>query len=120
MQKKTGAETFRRVQVGGKSLIVTSRKDGTFAVSGLPYGDYQLLETKAPKGYRLGSKPIPFTVSANSLDDGVVIRIENAPAPPGTIPKTGDVSLLLSLSAGAILIGMGMHLSRKPRASAAE
>ncbi|MDD9148378.1 SpaA isopeptide-forming pilin-related protein [Sporolactobacillus sp. CQH2019] len=49
----------------GKELSATWTTDsnGQFTVSGLPAGDYQFVETKAPSGYQLDATPIPFTVT---------------------------------------------------------
>ncbi|WP_448163208.1 SpaA isopeptide-forming pilin-related protein, partial [Bacillus mobilis] len=38
-------------------------KDGKISVSDLRPGDYQFVETKAPTGYDLSAKPIPFTIT---------------------------------------------------------
>ncbi|MFT8317734.1 MAG: SpaA isopeptide-forming pilin-related protein [Sporolactobacillus sp.] len=51
--------------VTGKALPTdwTTDKNGQFTVNGLPTGDYQFVETKAPDGYLLDSTPIPFSVN---------------------------------------------------------
>ncbi|PGB51192.1 MSCRAMM family protein, partial [Bacillus anthracis] len=41
---------------------LTTDKDGKISVSDLRPGDYQFIETKAPTGYDLNAKPIPFTI----------------------------------------------------------
>jgi hypothetical protein len=103
------------VTMNGRRLVAHSDNSGNLSVVGVPHGTYYLVEATAPAGYQLLSTPVEFTVNATSYDDGVVLQIVNLPKPPGTIPKTGDLSLILSLTAGAILIGMGMHLSRQRR-----
>ncbi|MGH1269432.1 MSCRAMM family protein, partial [Bacillus pretiosus] len=42
---------------------LTTNKDGKVSVSDLRPGDYQFVETKAPIGYDLSAKPIPFTIT---------------------------------------------------------
>ncbi|PEP54429.1 collagen-binding protein [Bacillus wiedmannii] len=42
---------------------LTTNKDGKISVSDLRPGDYQFIETKAPIGYDLSAKPIPFTIT---------------------------------------------------------
>ena len=42
---------------------LTTDKDGKISVSNLRPGDYQFIETKAPTGYDLNVKPIPFTIT---------------------------------------------------------
>ncbi|KKZ94366.1 hypothetical protein B4147_5690 [Bacillus wiedmannii] len=42
---------------------LTTDKDGKISVSDFRPGDYQFVETKAPIGYDLSAKPIPFTIT---------------------------------------------------------
>ncbi|MDN3955141.1 SpaA isopeptide-forming pilin-related protein [Sporolactobacillus laevolacticus] len=51
--------------ITGKDLPATWTTDekGQFTVKGLPEGNYQFIETKAPNGYQLDTTPIPFTVT---------------------------------------------------------
>lgn len=51
--------------VTGKTLSTTwtTDSDGQFTVNGLPTGNYQFVETKAPNGYQLDQTPIPFQVT---------------------------------------------------------
>lgn len=44
---------------------VTTGVDGAVTVDHLLAGDYQFIETKAPDGYTLDAKPIPFTIEKN-------------------------------------------------------
>ncbi len=41
---------------------LTTDKDGKVSASNLRPGDYQFVETKAPKDYDLNNTPIPFTI----------------------------------------------------------
>ncbi|MCF2707403.1 hypothetical protein I6E29_09035 [Arcanobacterium haemolyticum] len=40
----------------------TDPSEGKFSVAGLPWGDYKLVETKAPLGYSISSTERPFTI----------------------------------------------------------
>ncbi|HDR7685971.1 TPA: LPXTG cell wall anchor domain-containing protein [Bacillus toyonensis] len=55
---------FKIVDMDGKDVRsdLTTDKDGKISVSDLRPGDYQFIETKAPTGYDLNVKPIPFTI----------------------------------------------------------
>ncbi|MBX8938569.1 Spy0128 family protein, partial [Enterococcus gilvus] len=73
--------------VAGHEKIVTSA-DGTIFIKGLTDGNYQLIETKAPKGYLLDETPIEFTVK-NSQPSKKEIKKENTRI---NLPDTGDSS----------------------------
>ncbi|WP_144614887.1 SpaA isopeptide-forming pilin-related protein [Bacillus cereus] len=56
---------FKIVDMNGNDVRsdLTTDKDGKISVSDLRPGDYQFIETKAPTGYDLSAKPIPFTIA---------------------------------------------------------
>ncbi|OUB51478.1 collagen-binding protein, partial [Bacillus thuringiensis serovar argentinensis] len=56
---------FKIVDMNGHNVRsdLTTDKDGKISVSDLRPGDYQFVETKAPIGYDLSAKPIPFTIT---------------------------------------------------------
>ncbi|MGH0594035.1 SpaA isopeptide-forming pilin-related protein, partial [Bacillus pretiosus] len=56
---------FKIVDMNGNDVRsdLTTDKDGKISVSNLRPGDYQFVETKAPTGYDLSAKPIPFTIT---------------------------------------------------------
>ncbi|MCR6849844.1 SpaA isopeptide-forming pilin-related protein [Bacillus sp. IBL03825] len=56
---------FKIVDMNGHDVRsnLTTDKDGKISVSDLRPGDYQFIETKAPTGYDLSAKPIPFTIT---------------------------------------------------------
>ncbi|WP_243343827.1 SpaA isopeptide-forming pilin-related protein [Anaerococcus sp. AGMB09787] len=103
-----------------KSLKSDSK--GEFEVRNLDYGKYYLREVKAPKGYLLQGNKIEFEISKQDQDDVVQTRIiENKPTnPPGdnpnrkdsskkiTIPKTGDIAIILMIIMGFVLIVFGL------------
>uniref|UniRef100_UPI0035A33FA8 SpaA isopeptide-forming pilin-related protein n=1 Tax=Bacillus pacificus TaxID=2026187 RepID=UPI0035A33FA8 len=56
---------FKIVDMNGNDVRsdLNTNKDGKISVSDLRPGDYQFIETKAPTGYDLNAKPIPFTIT---------------------------------------------------------
>ncbi|WP_404977452.1 MSCRAMM family protein [Bacillus wiedmannii] len=56
---------FKIVDMNGNDVHsdLTTDKDGKISVSDLRPGDYQFIETKAPTGYDLNAKSIPFTIT---------------------------------------------------------
>lgn len=110
----------------GKFYIVKSDADGRFAITDLDKGSYVLWETEAPKGYIKSNKKFPFEITEDSYDKST-LRIKNekekTPVPEGDqgeknkpiekakeMPKTGDITLIISSIAGIILVVMGSKM----------
>lgn len=94
---------------------VTTGEDGTAFLWGVTYGRYYLVQTKAPEGRDKLSQPVAVTVNASShltAQDGWrdahgmtvdnTVRLINGEE---ILPKTGDVSAVVFVIAGSILIG---------------
>lgn len=70
-------------------------KDGNITVRGLPEGDYQFVETKAPTNYILDPTPVKFTVGSNQATD-IKVTKENTLTPGNvTLTKVDDFKNVL-------------------------
>ena len=103
-----------RVQRDGKDLVLNSGDDGKFSVYDLSYGTYYIWETKAPKGYSLLNGSLEFEINDNSFENVLIIenKIEGgdeSPLPP-PLPKTGDITLIVLVLAGAVMVFLGKYL----------
>lgn len=110
----------------GKFYIVRSGEDGKFVITDLDKGSYVLWETKAPKGYIVSNRKTSFEITEDSYDSGyLTIENKKEEEPPTPIrpddkkppikrrrdmPKTGDITLIISSIAGIILIAMGSNM----------
>ncbi|SFE25870.1 MSCRAMM family protein [Peptostreptococcus sp. D1] len=134
VEEKSG-DSYKAVIKNGVQYVVSSDENGEFIVDGLPQGTYYLFEVKAPTGYLQLSSPIEFKVgSGHSQDDVLMIKNKidmaygggkhhdsrNAGNSRGnsdgkiSIPKTGDIMLLL-LTIGGVLVAALGHLLLKDK-----
>ena len=102
------------VKRDGKEYLLTSNERGLFKAEHLPYGVYDLVEMRAPKGYRKLLGNVRFEISKDSK--GKVIVVQNDKDKPGRLrprlPNTGTVTVFLTLAAGLVLLMIGRRLLR--------
>lgn len=123
VQEKT-KDGYKDLDDNGKVYTLTSGKDGEFKTKNLPYGDYRLIETKAPQGYIPELESINFNISENSHTKKIKIKNykPTTPGPKGennrlskrvdAMAKTGDATIYLILLLGLIMIGCGVKFVR--------
>lgn len=101
------------------AIVFTSKADGTFEVTGLAYGNYELKEIIAPTGYALLTANTPFTVGAGSYTNAAGLPdhtangeqiIENNKV---TIPQTGGIGTVIFVIAGLAIMGTAVIVMKK-------
>lgn len=99
---------------------VTSDKDGLFEIKGLEYGDYSLVEVKAPNGFQKLDGPFDFTIDKDSylgvdaLDGGMVANTTKG----GFLPSTGGMGIVIFLLIGGALMAFAVTRYRKTQHAA--
>lgn len=126
VQKKTN-QSFEDIVENGKIYTLISDDRGEFRTKNLAYGDYRLIETRAPNNYITNSKPIEFKIGEKSHTRKIYVKNYKADTsrPEGSqtsggrlqkkassIVKTGDIKILLILILGLILIAYGVKTVR--------
>ena len=75
------------------SEFVTDESGTLYLPAKLPYGNYTLVEVKAPTGYLIGNEPVSFKVSEENAENGIITVTLRNEAVMGTITveKTGEM-----------------------------
>lgn len=91
-----------------KVTQVTTDQNGAACIYGLAYGDYYLVETKAPAGYNKLLTPVLFKIDETSHTDSMKYTIVNR---SGTeLPTTGGMGTWPLTISGLLLIGLSLFL----------
>lgn len=87
---------------------------GYFRVTGLAWGSYSLVETKAPAGYLLDTQPHPFTIGASALTASVG-QIVNEQQDVPALPLTGGLGRDWFVLGGgvAMIVALGILFWRR-------
>lgn len=123
VQQKT-KDGYKDLEENEKVYTLTSGENGEFKTKNLPYGDYRLIETKAPQGYVPELDAVDFTIGETSSNK--TIKVKNykptTPGPKGgnnrlskrvdAMAKTGDATIYLILLLGLLMIGVGVKFVR--------
>ena len=94
---------------------------GAFSISGLPYGEYLLVEAAAPAGYRLDTTPrtVVVTTHGEVVDLGGIVNSKSVvPAIPLTGGRGAHLFIIIgagfsALAAGAAMAGRRRHEGRE-------
>lgn len=86
-----------------KEGILTSDKEGKFALQGFSEGDYKLREVKAPKGYQLMNETVNFKIGPHTNDQTLANPFVVNNDEKTSMPFTGSKGLL---ELGGILVAV--------------
>lgn len=86
-----------------KEGILTSDKEGKFALQGFSEGDYKLREVKAPKGYQLMNETVNFKIGPHTNDQTLANPFVVKNDEKTSMPFTGSQGLL---ELGGILVAV--------------
>ena len=119
-------ETFRGVYVpfypavdmtGEQIMETVTDENGAAAMWGLAYGEYYLVEIKAPEGYHLLSAPVQITVGESSHLEESTVKVANSSK--FNLPAAGGTgTTVLTVMGMVFLAGAGMMLLVMKRRSA--
>jgi len=94
------------VQTPGLLENLTTGANGKIILTGLPVGDYQLVETQAPTGYRLLTSPIDLRVENSDVNTVKVANSETG----WNLPTTGGIGTVLFTMLGILFMGVAILL----------
>ena len=81
---------------------VSTDTDGTAEMYGLEYGTYYLVETKAPEGFNLLTKPVVVSISNASHTTEEVIKVANSNQ--FQLPSTGGMGITIFTTSGMMIL----------------
>lgn len=113
------ADPTEIVTIAGETSWTVTNADGTRTIEGIKPGDYLLVESAAPAGYRtpssgaLGSdtNPIAVEVREGAADEGTGVNyeeVQNYQMSPWELPFTGGNGVITFTVAGAGLMALAL------------
>lgn len=85
----------------------TTDSNGELAWAGLDYGQYQLVEIKAPDGYRILKNPIDIAINKETSD--ITLTVDNFQN-GWELPVTGGIGTTLFTLIGLLIMGLAVFL----------
>ncbi|MDD3414136.1 MAG: SpaA isopeptide-forming pilin-related protein [Lachnospiraceae bacterium] len=95
-----------------ENIVYTTGEDGKLTVTGLPWGSYYFVETKAPKGYETPmSTTYPFIIDATkeqqmTIDIGEIKNFKETTKPPVKKSSSSDEETTTTTSTGNSVTGV--------------
>lgn len=89
---------------GEKVGEVTTGQDGKAVIYGLAYGEYYIVETKAPAEYNLLDAPLTVQVGEESHGDEQTVTVYNAKF---VLPETGGMGTVFFTVTGGVMVAAG-------------
>lgn len=93
---------------------LTTGADGLIKFKGLKYGEYTLIETKAPTGYSLLKDGIKITIDKDTTAETFSIEVVNKESGI-TLPETGGKGIMMLIVGGLTLVGISVILLKKSK-----
>ena len=87
---------------GEKVNVAITDENGEAVIYGLAYGEYYLVEIKAPTGYNLLKKPVTVTIDSDSHTDTETIRVANSNK--FQLPETGGIGTTIFTASGIMML----------------
>ena len=89
---------------------------GKISLTGLNWGSYTLVETRAPAGYQLDATPITFVVGPDNTDPKVLMDwnlgvVENDQQEAPSLPLTGGLGTQIFLLVGGSALGIAAGMT---------
>ena len=93
---------------------LVSNENGKASIEGIAYGNYYLVETKAPTGYNLLPDPVKVVVDKDSHEDSNAIQVLNFGG--FELPSTGGIgTAVYTLMGSMTMAASGMYIFLKKR-----
>lgn len=116
-----GAQFEIRDTQGNVVRTVVSNDKGEVVANDVMYGEYILVETKAPQGYKLDDTPHKFEIRKN-LEEVDLGEIKNDPIPSKALAITGSsvagmavIAVLAVVTAGGLVMVRGSRAKQRKR-----
>ena len=112
-ERLPGAEFALLDEDGNEVKTGTTNENGEIVWDGLDYGEYEVVETKAPEGYRLLTQPIHVTVE-DSDEELITLEIDNFKQ-GWDLPTTGGIGTMLFTIVGITIMSVAVYMYTRRR-----